>query len=128
MGIPAELRVDAVYRNTGNWKNPEDVFNRFFRFPDGGINNTAGFRPKKKAGGSSSIKNCAFCILVTTFSKVEWPDRLNYETGQFTYYGDNRSPGTQLHKTSVGGNSFLRYVFELAHSQAWAVVVVPRHY
>jgi len=29
------LRLDKLYRNTNNWKNPEDEFNTFFRFEDG---------------------------------------------------------------------------------------------
>ena len=89
-----ELRVDASYQNTGNWKKPHDEFNRFFRFADGkGINNTAGFRPKSRAGGNTDITACAFCVLVTNFGEHEWPDLLDRETGAFVYYGDNRSVG-----------------------------------
>ena len=73
-----ELRVDASYRNTGNWKKPHDEFNRFFRFADGkGINNTAGFRPKSRAGGNTDVTACAFCVLVTNFGEHEWPDLLD---------------------------------------------------
>ena len=58
-----ELRVDASYRNTNNWKTPSDVFNRFFRFADGkGINNTSGFRPKSRARGATDITQAVFCV------------------------------------------------------------------
>ena len=114
-----QLRVDSLYRNTNNWNNAKDEFNRFFRFPDGkGINNTSGFRPKSKANtGRTDILDCAFCVLVTNFEESEWPDSLNVETGLFTYYGDNRSPGSAIDKTPVGGNRLLQDVFSKAHSQ-----------
>jgi hypothetical protein len=55
------LRVDANYRNTADWKQPSDQFNKFFRFEDGkGIANASGFRPKSRLGGSTDILNCAF--------------------------------------------------------------------
>jgi hypothetical protein len=50
-----------------------------------------------------------------TFEEPEWPDSLDEETGVFTYYGDNRSPG-DLHSTHLGGNSLLKEVFDKLHS------------
>jgi hypothetical protein len=115
--VPLELRIDAFYRNTNDWKQPQDVFNKFFRFSDGkSINNVSGFRPKSKVGKATRILECAFCVLVTNFDETEWPDALNRETGIFTYYGDNRSPGKQLDDTLVGGNRLLEYVFALLHA------------
>lgn len=109
------LRVDSSLRNTNNPNNPVDVFNRFFRFGDGrGINNTSGFRAKSKAGQSTDIESCAFCLLITTFGEAEWPDSLDYESGIFTYFGDKRSEG-DLHETTVGGNRFLRSMFNKLH-------------
>ena len=112
---PSQLRVDAVYRNTQNWKKEADEFNRFFRFPDGGVDNVSGFRPKKRAGGSKKITDCAFCILTTTFGEHEWPDNLDPETGLFTYYGDNRKPGKELLDTWVKGNLLLEFLFHSLH-------------
>jgi hypothetical protein len=110
------IRVDASYRNTNNWQDPRDIFNRFFRFSDGkGINNTSGFRPKSKAGRSTDITASAFCVLVSNFGESEWPDSIDLESGTFTYYGDNRSAGRPLEETAVGGNRLLEYVFRLLH-------------
>src|SRR2546430_14079660 len=90
--VLSELRVDATYRNTNDWRQHDDVFNRFFRFSDDkAINNTSGFRPKSKRNGATGILECAFCVLVTNFGETEWPDSLERESGQFIYYGDNRS-------------------------------------
>lgn len=113
------LRVDALYRNTNDWKKEEDQFNRYFRFDDGkGINNTSGFRPKSKSNTKSTdIEDCAFCVLVSNFGESEWPDSLNYEIGQFTYYGDNRKAGNAISSTVVGGNRFLESIFRKLHSQ-----------
>jgi len=91
--LPSELRVDASYRNTNNWQDAHDVFNKFFRFNGVGINNTSGFRPKSKAHSSTDILKCAFCVLVTNFGESEWPDSVDRENGIFTYFGDNRSAG-----------------------------------
>jgi hypothetical protein len=113
---PREIRLDASYRNTNNWKSPEDLFNRFFRFEDGkGINNTSGFRPKSKAGGDTDITESAFCVLVTNFGESEWPDALDRESGVFAYYGDNRSAGRALLDTAVGGNRLLEKAFTKVH-------------
>jgi hypothetical protein len=112
-----ELRVDAVYRNTNNWRAPADQFNRFFRFSDGvGINNTSGFRPKSKNGRNRDIVDSAFCLLVTTFGKAHWPDRLDRESGEFVYYGDNQKPGKAINDTTVGGNRLLEHVYMRLHS------------
>jgi hypothetical protein len=111
-----ELRVDASYRNTNNWNLPIDEFGKFFRFADGrGIKNVGGFRPKSKADGSTKITDCCFCVLVTNLGETEWPDALNSETGTFIYYGDNRSPGTVVNRTPVGGNTLLEDAFAKVH-------------
>lgn len=112
-----DLRVDASYRNTNNWNLPIDEFGKFFRFADGrGIKNVGGFRPKSRAGGSTKITDCCFCVLVTNLGEIEWPDALNSETGAFIYYGDNRSPGAIVNRTPVGGNTLLEDVFAKVHS------------
>ena len=118
------LRIDALYRNTGDWRKDTDQFNRFFRFEDGkGINNASGFRPKSRmVGASTDILQCAFCVVVTNLEEAEWPDSLDHESGLFTYYGDNRKPGTAVDDTLVGGNRLLQSVFEKIHGNARATV------
>lgn len=111
-----DLRVDAVYRNTGRWNNPDDVFNRLFRFFDKGINNTSGFRPKSTADGDSDICKSAFCLLITNFEEPEWPDQLDRESGIFTYFGDNRKPGRAINQTNLGGNRLLERVYTQLHT------------
>lgn len=72
------------------------------------VGNQGGFRP----AGSVLKGNVRLVVLFTSGDEVDWPDRLDPETGDFTYYGDNRRPGHQLHETSRRGNMLLRDIFE----------------
>jgi hypothetical protein len=54
-------------------------------------------------------------VLYTSGADRDWPDALDRETGQFTYFGDNREPGKELHDTSRGGNAILRSCFHRLH-------------
>jgi hypothetical protein len=69
-----------------------------------------GFR---KVGRARRVK---YVVLYSDQSQGDWPDRLDPVTGLFTYYGDNREPGSELHKTARGGNKLLADVFTLIHS------------
>ena len=116
-----ELTVDGLLRNHTNPKDPQAEFQRFFTIAKG-INNSAGFRVVAKSSakpksGRKSAADLAFVVLVTTFGEKEWPDTLDLETGQLTYYGDNRHPGTATNKTSLGGNALLDDVFGLLHER-----------
>lgn len=117
--INSELVIDELLRNNPSVKHPDGEFQRFFSF-DKGINNAAGFRvvakskPAKKSGRKSAA-DLAFVVLVTTFGESEWPDSLDLETGHFVYYGDNRHPGTETNKTTLGGNALLDDVYGLLH-------------
>jgi hypothetical protein len=66
-----------------------------------------------------------FLVLTTSFAETDWPDSLDLETGIFTYYGDNREHGRDLHKTPRNGNEILRRIFEAAHAGRDARKQVP---
>jgi hypothetical protein len=55
----------------------------------------------------------------------DWPDVLDPATGTFTYYGDNRGPGNELHATARRGNQLLRAVFTAAHAGPQGRLSVP---
>lgn len=61
--------------------------------------------------GAGTVRLAA---LFTTGSEPDWPDLLDVHTGQFTYFGDNRSAGRELHATRRQGNALLRHVFDAA--------------
>lgn len=118
--IKTELVIDELLRNNPSVKHVDGEFQRFFSF-EKGINNAAGFRvvakssPAKKSGRKSAA-DLAFVVLVTTFGESEWPDSLDLETGHFVYYGDNRHPGTETNKTTLGGNALLDDIYDLLHT------------
>jgi Restriction endonuclease AspBHI N-terminal len=83
-----------------------------------GCGNMGGFRLAGK--GQDKL----FVALFTTGQEKDWPDRIDLNTGQFTYYGDNRTPG-ELHKTPLGGNRVLRRVFDLLHGSPPQRELIP---
>ena len=97
----ADLIVDAIYEGASQLAS--DPVSRLLP----GCGNMGGFR----LAGKGQDKQ--FVALFTTSQEKDWHDRIDLNTGQFTYYGDNRTPGHELHKTP--GNRVLRRVFDLLH-------------
>lgn len=101
-----DLIVDAVYEGThGSQLAGEPISNLL-----PGVANLGGFRPSGRG------QDKRFVVLYTSGHDKDWPDRIDLNTGQFTYYGDNKTPGHELHDTHTGGNIILRRVFDLLHS------------
>ena len=109
----ADLLVDAVYLG-GTHKNiGADPLSKLMR-----CGNQGGFRT---AGGSPS----KYVILYSSQTDRDWPDHLDTTTGIFTYYGDNKAPGSELHDTTRGGNRLLAEVFGRLHSAFEHRVQIP---
>ena len=70
-----------------------------------GISNSGGFRVRAGA------EHPAVCVLYSTGSEGDWPDHFDEASGLFTYFGDNRKPGKDIHSTSRGGNRLLQRWF-----------------
>lgn len=102
----ADLIVDAVYEGEMGSRLSGEPLSELLP----GIGNLGGFR----AAGRGDDKR--FVVLYTSGEDKDWPDRLDLSTGQFVYYGDNKTPGHELHDTGPGGNRILRHVFQLLHS------------
>ena len=102
----ADLIIDAVYEGASGGQLSGEALSRLLP----GIGNLGGFR----AAGRGDDKK--FVVLYTSGEDKDWPDRLDLNTGQFLYYGDNKTPGHELHDTGPGGNRILRRVFDLLHS------------
>jgi len=64
-------------------------------------------------------------VLYTSGQDKDWPDLLDHSTGQFVYYGDNKTPGHELHDTRRSGNRILRRVFELLHASPARRDLIP---
>jgi len=72
------------------------------------VGNSGGFRVKKNK----------YVVLYTTNEDLDWPDEINCQNGTFTYFGDQKQPGKQLHDTNNKGNLILKESFDLVHSRS----------
>lgn len=109
----ADLVIDATYE--GNRNDPSSSYGSeplHHLIP--GIGNAGGFRKRQAAEGNRIVS----IVITSTGSEIDWPDFLNPYTGIYTYYGDNRRPGKDLHETKAKGNLELTKMFELAHGDA----------
>jgi hypothetical protein len=103
----ADLTIGTVYEGGAQPHAAADPLARLL--PCG---NQGGFRFK----GSRSEHDYRIALVYTSGEDPDWPDSLDPETGVFTYFGDNKRPGTELHDTPRGGNEMLQFVFECVHS------------
>lgn len=99
-----QLYIDAIYKSDPSKKNMSaEVLSKLL-----GVKNQGGFRYLGKTETPNLV------ILFTSGEDIYWRDELDSSVGLLLYYGDNKTPGTDLHKTKLHGNEILRYVFELA--------------
>jgi hypothetical protein len=98
--------IDAVYEGGSQGNAADDPISKILE----GVGNQGGFR----AAGRGPDKK--YVVLYTSGEEKDWPDTLDLSTGQFTYFGDNRRPGHQLHETPRKGNEILRRAFEFLHA------------
>jgi hypothetical protein len=111
----ADLLVDAIYRGGESADISADPLAKLL--PCG---NQGGFRISRDGKG-----RCRMAVLYTSRQDPDWPDSLDPESGLFTYYGDNKTPGARLHETPRGGNELLRVAFDSIHASPHRRDVVP---
>ena len=101
------LYVDAIYKSDPPKKDiSAEVLSKLL-----GVKNQGGFR---YLGETRSPK---MVILFTSGEDVYWRDELDNSLGVFLYYGDNKTPGNDLHKTNLHGNEILRDMFAIAANE-----------
>lgn len=101
-----DLIVDAIYRGGRAGNSGDDAITRLVP-----VGNMGGFR----YAGSPRSDMVRLISLSWSGRDPDWPDSLDEQTGVFTYYGDNKNPGRELHDTDRQGNALLRDVFTRAH-------------
>lgn len=98
------LIVDAIYEGGTIGNSSDDPLHLIIP----GIGNQGGFRTSiNKKGGYNLV------ILYSTLSDLDWPDHIDIYNGQFTYYGDNKTPGSQ--PEDKPGNRILAKCFDALH-------------
>lgn len=110
----ADLIVDREYLGGSKGSMADDPIARLLP-----VGTLGGFRYK------GSRHKPQLVVLYTSGAEADWPDMLDLTTGTFTYYGDNRHPGKDLHDSPRGGNIILRRTFDLAHDDAKTRTSVP---
>ena len=100
-----DLRVDAVYQGGRRGDVGDDPLPLLL-----GVSNFGGFRYR------GQLHALQLVVLTSSGKDPDWPDALDRQTGVYTYFGDNKSPGRELHDTPRKGNELLRRIFELAQS------------
>lgn len=112
----ADLVVDRTYRGGRAGNRGDDPIGKLLP-----VGNSGGFRFV-----GSPTKNTVRCLaLYTSMSDPDWPDRLDLSAGTFTYYGDNKHPGRELHETPRKGNLSLRRMFADAATTTGRLRVPP---
>jgi hypothetical protein len=114
--IKCDFVVDATYESDGDPKSSIAGEPLHHMLPVGTM---GGFRKSVKSGKLVGL------VLTTSGSEPEWPDFLDTANGTFTYFGDNRHPGRDLHDTKQQGNVALQRIFELASLGASRRAEVP---
>ena len=108
----ADLIIDGVYEGGTKGNAGDCPLAKLMR-----TGNQGGFR-------SRGLKNYKqLVVLYTDGHDLNWPDKLNPQTGQFVYYGDNRHPGSEIHDKP--GNKILRDSFQLIHGGRTQYMNVP---
>lgn len=113
----ADLQVDAIYEGGPGNSFQDEPLSKLL-----GVDNQGGFRVLGQKKGKVALR---LLVLTTSMSDADWPDTLDPETGLFTYFGDNKKPGRELHETGRRGNEILREVFLDAHSATAPRANVP---
>lgn len=101
----ADFVVDATFEGGTAGTMADDPLARLLP-----VGNQGGFRYR----GSPPTPNLV--VLLSTRRQAAWPDDLDPYTGLYSYYGDNRTAGHELHDTRRRGNSILADAFRRAHS------------
>lgn len=103
-----DLHVDAHYVGQRNGNAGDDPLPTLLS-----VDSQGGFRKRGQVRGQLSM-----LVLTSSMDDPDWPDALDRETGVFTYYGDNKRPGRELHETGRHGNFILRRIFASARADA----------
>lgn len=112
----ADLTIDRIYKGGTAGNRGDDPISKLVP-----VGNAGGFRFR----GSPTDNTVRLLVLYTSAVDPDWPDRLDLASGTFTYYGDNKRAGQELHGTPRKGNLALRRLFEDAHTSSGRENVPP---
>jgi hypothetical protein len=97
-----KLIIDCLYEDSRQPGSPLGGQPLLKIFP--GIGNMKGIRVAGRK------PHWTLYVLTSTEREPDWPDVLDEASGTLTYWGDNRTPGRELH--NAAGNQLFREIFE----------------
>ncbi|WP_026674053.1 restriction endonuclease [Alkalihalobacterium bogoriense] len=105
----SDLIVDELYLGGGSGNLSDEVLSKLMY-----VENSGGFRVR----GNKKNFDLKYVVLFTTGGEIDWIDEIDIENGKFTYFGDNKKPGRELHdlRNKKMGNIILRECFNRLHS------------
>jgi hypothetical protein len=103
--VRCDLIVDAVYKGGGSGNAGDEPIHKLL-----GCGVQGGFRYRGPHTAPSLL------VLYSSLEEPDWPDYLDMYSGQFTYHGDNRTPGHEILDTHKKGNVILERCFEKTHT------------
>jgi len=109
------LVIDCVYEDSREIGSPLRGQPLLKIFP--GIGNMKGIRVAGRK------PHWTLYVLTSTQREADWPDVLDESSGILTYWGDNRTPGRELHHAA--GNLLFREIFERANGKKESRALVP---
>ena len=101
----SNLIIDCTYQDSRAPGSPINQQPLLKIFP--GLGNMKGIRVV------GNVPNWKLYVLTSTESESDWPDYLDPISGVLTYWGDNRTPGKEIHQQP--GNRFFREIFGWAN-------------
>lgn len=110
-----KLVIDCAYEDSRQPGSPLGGQPLLKIFP--GIGNMKGIRVAGRK------PNWTLYVLTSTEREPDWPDVLDESSGTLTYWGDNRTPGRELH--DAAGNQMFREIFERSSGLSTKREIVP---
>jgi hypothetical protein len=108
------LVIDALYRGGTSNNVSDDPIAQMLP-----VGNSGGIRYR----GPRTMPT--ILALLTSGADIDWPDHFDPENGVFTYFGDNKTEGKDLHDTPRGGNLVLRNIFDASQGGPSMRALVP---
>lgn len=99
----AKLIVDALYKGGTSGNAGDEPLTKIFN-----VGVSVGFRKS----GTVNPWNMNYVVLTSSMSDPDWPDYLDLRNGLLFYFGDNKTPGNDLHDTHHKGNLILKTCFD----------------
>ncbi|MGB4770015.1 MAG: restriction endonuclease [Chitinophagaceae bacterium] len=108
-----DLNIDTIFKGGKRGNAGDDPISKILK-----CGNQAGFR----YSGSYKDFSFPYIVLYSSFNDYDWPDSIDFHNGIFTYNGDNKKAGLDIHDTERKGNLILQRSFDLLHSKEYSQI------